>query len=454
MNADKLTILKALENKTITADEAARLMEKLDDPDVKAAMAKPSKKPSVPTLVAPEHSEAFSFAKHTGSKVPELKIADPIHFDELPKAKPTTTESAPKTSPPPAKPTPPHGTSAADEFGELGRKLSGFMNRVEPSLHKFAGTLANAADSLTKAASTPTPGATPANPGRAMPTGRFPASPSAKSTGPSTVRNGAEKLFELTVTEAATDNELILEGHYGSVTARGYNGDKLSVKVLSVPKHGGAAIDLTALGTKYVLRYDENDFSHVHIDALVPARLFKSVRLSATNGKLTAAGFTTGSLDLNALNGKLDASDIIAENAVIEGANGAMTLKNIAAAAGAIECTNGPISAVDTDIARLKLTSINAPISVQIADFRCFGNYDWAVETGNAKLSVALPSSAALGYSLRAQSAMGSVKVWTSGLQFSRRDVSFAEAESTHYATAAKKIRLQLAASNAPLEVY
>jgi len=444
MNSEKLMILKMLEDKTITADEAARLMEHIGEPGAPAAKAH-SDKPPVPVLVAPQHSEAFTFAKAEASKVPELTIAPPIVFADLPTASsaastetpsaPTAASAASASANPASAKAPVYGESVAEE---IGRKLSGFMHRMEPTLQKFAtslvGKTAEAADSLSRTASAP-----------------FPRSEPAKA--PTTTRPGAERLFEMTV--AAENSELVLAGLNGSVSIKGYNGDKLSVKVLSIPVRGGAEIDLAVLGSKYILRYEENDFKNVHIDAFVPAKLFDSIRLSTTNGALTASALTTTNCKLETLNGDTEATDIIAENAVIECHNGKLALRGITAACASIECFNGPIAATNTDIAQMKMNTYNGPINLQLARFQCFNDYEWEVESNNAKMNLALPTaSAALGYKVHAHSTLGTVKLWMSGLAFSRKETSFAEAQSLHYSSAEKKVHLNLAASNALLEVH
>ena len=452
MSAEKLAILKMLEDKKITADEAAKLLESAGKVD-----AVPVKKSDVPVLIAPEYSEAFTFAMPSAKEVPKLIIPPPISYDDPPEENiepsaerapdkpeidasrdPRSASDAHGAADPRAARPPVYGESLAEE---MGRKLGRFMRQMEPKLQKLAGTIAgktvDAADAMSHAASARQASA--------------PTASSSAGTGPSIARGGVEKMFEINVAEQGS--ELSLSGLNGNVLVRGYNGDKISAKVYYVSKHGGARIDLVALGSKYYLDYDESDFTSVCIDAFVPEKRFGDVRLSATNGALTVSMLTTDNVKLESLNGKTELSGLITKNLLVECSNGALHLGDIAAANAAIENFNAPISAVNTDVAQMKMSTINGSISLRMADFRCFDEYDWEMEASNAKMSVALPASAALGYSIRAAAALGAVKLRQSGLYFKRDERSFAEAQSVRYDAAEKKVRLNLATSNALLEV-
>jgi hypothetical protein len=88
-----------------------------------------------------------------------------------------------------------------------------------------------------------------------------------------------------------------------------------------------------------------------------------------------------------------------------------------------------------------------------VSNFSRYSQYDWTVETGNAKLNVNLPTSPNLGYHIKARAAMGEIRLGLTGLQYMVNDPANAEARSVHYDTAAAQMRLTVETSNAPLTI-
>jgi|GEM_PF-325814 len=486
MSSEKMVILKMLEDKKITAEEAARLLSSVGagvTPQTDGA-------PPLPVLIAPEYSDAFS---GTVKKVPEVPALTTTPYAEpgkpaVPaKSAPSYAELVKLTTPAspapaatpyaePPKPNiagpsapsyghaepsrdpramgvPPMGTagggmpagqSPAPVYGEslaeeLARKFGGFMRNMEPKFQKFAENFAektvSAADSISRTVAAPQPASATRGPDRA----------------PTVARGGVERLFELTVD--GPGSELSLSSLNGPVLVKGYNGDRISAKVFYVPNRGGAAIDLIKLGQKYYLHYDENDFSMVSIDVFLPERLFDNIRLSAVNGAMTVGTLRAANVKLETLNGQTDISQISADNLIVECNNGALRLQDVAAGRASVENFNGPIHALNTDVAQMKLSTFNGAVSVQMADFRCFADYAWEIDSSNGKLGMVLPSAAALGYDITATAALGVVKLGLTGLAFTRNDRTAAAARSTRFDTADKRVQMNLSTSNAALEV-
>ena len=473
MSNEKMAILKMLEDKKITADEAARLLQTIGSTGAPPV--------SEPKLIAPEYSPAFAGlprpkppelfvepskplvppVSHT--EVPKLRIEPPKFADEPPRHNTMPTPApasgydpraayggdprmgadprvagAPGPAPIPGgsqRPTPVYGESFAEE---MSRKLGGFMRDMEPKLHKFTESVVEktvgAADAIS----------------RSMSASPMPAS-SPRPSAPGVARGGIEKMFELRVPEPG--GELSLAGLNGSVLVRGYNGDKISAKLYYVPKRPNVHIELMALGRKFYLHYDENDFERVCIDAFVPERMFDNIRVSTVGGALTVSSLTVSNLKLEGMNGDTELTGLAANNLIVECNNGALRLRDVSAVRASIENFNGSISALNTDVEQMKLSTFNGGVSVQMGGFRNFNDYEWELDSSNAKMSLVLPSESALGYNIRAAAALGTVKLGLIGLSYTRNDRSFAEAQSIRFNEAAKKVRMNLSTSNAALEV-
>jgi len=394
---EKMMILKMLEEGKISANDAAKLLASADGTGV----AMPPRRPDFDNTPRPNSPMPPSRAARDGSVV-----------------------------------------------DDMGRKFSAFMKEVEPKLQKFTETVvektAGAADSISK--SLKGSGSGSGGSGTHFPQAPTPPKPVKSSGG-----TGVEEMIEIKVNQAGS--ELNLAGLNGQVLVKGYNGDKISAKIYTVAKRPGAKAELAVLGNKYYMSYDENDFERVCIDAFVPETMFDNVRIATVSGDVRVATLSAVFVQVDNMNGATEVSGINAHNIAIESNNGSLRLADSAANTATIENFNGGISISKTDIANFKATTFNGPIDMQIAGFAAHDNYSWHVETSNGKLSLVLPSYAALGYHVSAHAALGDVKLGLVGMNYLRNDKSFIEAKSINYDTALKKVDMKLATSNAPLVV-
>ena len=411
MNNEKMMILKMLEERKITADEAARLLSAAEN----SGGAKPAPDFSA---IAPKPSRSYSDGPQ---------------------------------------PNRPSGHSSAHKPGEpsmvddISRKFGAFVKDMEPKVKKGIGIAvektASAADSLSKSLSS----SKPAHSGYAPQQSAYPAAPKPPARPSAPAGKGIEESIEIHVAHAGA--QLNLAGLNGQVLVKGYNGDKISAKIFTVAKRAGAKIQLATLGNKYYLSYDENDFERVCIDAFVPETMFDFVHVSTINGDVRVATISCNSIKIENLNGSTETSQIKADNITIEQNNGKLAMDGLNARAIHAENFNGAISASAIDASKLVMTTFNGAVDMQIAQFASFDHYDWKIETGNEKLNLALPSYVSLGYHVKAHAALNTVKLGLVGMDYIRNDKSMIEAKSINYNDATKKVDLVLETSNAPLVV-
>jgi len=425
MATEKMMILKMLEEGKINAEEAARLLATTDGGSVSSSSA------------------SSAVPRNFGSQTPSSP-GPSVH-------RPASGPSGPSdgTGPRPNAPLP--GKTVGSAVDDMGRKFGAFVKEAEPKVRKFAETVvektASAADSLSKSLQSH-------GDKRSVGGGSasyFPAAPTmsarpSKPSGP-----GVEEMIEIRV--ASFGGELNLTGLNGQVQVKGYNGDKISAKIFTVAKRAGAKAELAALGNKYYLSFDENDFERVCIDAFVPEAMFDSIKAATTNGDISLSTVTAVNVQVENMNGATEIAGIKAQNLIIESNNGGLRLLDTAAEMAKVENFNGPITISKVDISNLKSTTFNGAIDMQIAGFSAYDYYNWHVETSNAKLSLVLPSYSTLGYYVKGHAALDNVKLGLVGMNYMRNDRSFVEAKSINYDTAHKKVDLTLTTSNAPLVV-
>jgi len=411
MQSEKMMILKMLEEGKINADEASRLLASTDG----------SPPASYATPAAPPPRVGYDPQRPHGHTPAPSPSPSPSHTGHSP--------HDPRSNAP-------AGTTK-DSFGT---KVDDFMKDAGPKVKKFAGTVvektASAVESISKSlAAKPSHGPSHyASPAAAKP-----------------ATTGIEEVIEIKVDHA--NGELNLAGLNGQVLVKGYNGNKISAKIYTVPKRAGAKAQLATLGNKYYLSYDENDFERLCIDAFVPEEMFETVKVSTVNGDLSLATVAANYVFVESANGNTEVVGVNAGQLTIECNNGKLTLKDTNAHKAVVENFNGAIYVNKIDIGDLKLNTFNGAIDMQIAAFSAYDNYRWNVETSNGKLLVILPTYATLGYHIKAHAALDTAKLGLVGMNYLRHDNSSLEAISVNYDSCLKKVEMDLATSNAPLVI-
>jgi len=413
---EKLRILKMIENGQITATEAAQLLGAIGDGGSGGGHSAPPPPP------APSH--------HAPPPPPPSRAADTRYSGY------NTNEGG-------------TASGGSTSFEDLGRKFESFAREAAPKVEKFAeslaSTIAGAADRFSEAfvqhadAAESAPGSHGQShrPAEKRPSG---------GGGGSTI----EKQVEVAV-ETGGYNELSLSGLGGEVRVKGYNGDKITARITYRAKRANAPIELVKLGGKYFLKYEPDDFNMVAIDAYVPERAFSVIKLDGINGALDVSSLSASEMRFSNSNGSTSLANLSANNLTAESGNGRFFISKIIAESASFENLNGPMETDELDVSKLKLHNYNSPLSIIMSKFDRYSEYIWSVETGNAKLSINLPSAPGLGYHIKAHAAMGEIRLGLTGMQHLINEPSLVEARSVSFDSSAKKIKMAVETSNAPL---
>ncbi|MCL2708750.1 MAG: DUF4097 domain-containing protein [Defluviitaleaceae bacterium] len=422
MTNEKMKILKLLEEKKITAAEAAKLLESVDGggaaPDYSReanAQYKPEPPPAADIPTPPGRPGDSASRRPEGSQRQE---APSKSFDDL--------------------------------TGDLGKKFEAFAKDMEPKLQKFTETVAekivSGADRLSKSFSAETS----PRPYKSEPQGPSShAAPRAAKSAPAS--SGFEKNIEVVI--APGSNELTLAGLGADVRVKGYNGDKITAKISYKPKRGGAAIDMVKLGGRYFLKYDEDEFERVAIDAYIPERMFQIINISGIGGNMDISSLAAQEMRFTNANGQTRLAGLGAVNLKAECSNGNLALGQIAADSAIIENFNGNVEVDEADAAKLSLTNFNGALSLMMSSFARHEEYLWSVETSNAKLSINVPTQPDLGYHIKAHTTLGEIRVGLTGLQFLINDPALVEARSSYFDRSKKRVKLTAETSNAQLTI-
>lgn len=413
MDNEKMKILKMLEDGKISAADAARLLES-----------------SGGSSAAPSDSR-YNSAPSAGPDMNQRYYQNQNHYqnqnqNDYRNQSYQNANQGPKQS------------ATFESFADdLGRKFETFVRDMEPRIQKFSNVVAEktavAADKISKSMTSPP------SPRRSEPYATAP------------MGNRQERNFEIKVSEGF--NELNIRGFNGQVLLRGYNGDKISAKILFTPRRGGFAPELMSLGNKYFLNYEDDDFEMVAIDAFIPEFMFNNIAISVFRGSLTVSNLSADFVQLDSTDGNVDVSGIRAKNFKLDSNNGSVRLASIISEKSMVEVFNGNLETFDTDMAQLKLNAYNGSVVMNIREFKNYSDYIWSVESSNGKMTLNLPSSYSLGYHIKAYASLGQLRVGLIGLSYMQNDRSAIEAKSIDYDRAETKVKLSLETSNASLTV-
>jgi len=431
MQNEKMMILRMLEQGKISTEEASRLLSSVDT-GTAGGVTSPPPPPVAPytPLTAPT-----SYAPNQNTPPPHS------HTHSSSSAPYTPTPSTPPRS---------HGSQQQGGHGhagsgtsimdDIGHKFDEWAPKIRKGAATVAEKIAGGVDRLSKSITEYS----------AQPT--HSTSYASRPKPPSSPMGGlTEKNIEMLVEPGF--NELNLSGQNGDIRIKGYNSDKISARISYKAKRAGATIDLMKLGNKYFLKYEPDDFDIVMIDAYVPERAFNVIRIDGVNAQLDCASLTAQEMAISNANGNLRIAGITAGNLRAESGSGRYVASGIVADSAVLENVNGVMEVDELDVANLKLNNYNGPLSLLMSNFTRHAEYLWNVETGNAKLSMNLPTLPDLGYHIKAHAAMSEIRLGLTGLQFLIHEPSLVEARSVQYDAAARKVKMTVETSNGPLMI-
>ncbi|MCL2215627.1 MAG: DUF4097 domain-containing protein [Defluviitaleaceae bacterium] len=417
---EKLRILKMLENGQISATEAASLLQAVE-------------------------------GGGTASSSPPPFAPPPAHAPYTPPPAPLPPPPAASTGRYDGYATNNPGSGSPSGIDDLSRKFESFAKDMAPKAQRFMESLADKIDGAASRVS----GAFTSDPhGPGGPTAAYDHGQSHRPASKPFAPSGGvvEKNIEMAV-ETGGYNELSLNGLNGEVRVKGYNGDKITARLVYRAKKTGSSIEMVKLGGKYFLKYEPDDFHLVTIDAFVPERAFSVIKVDGVNSSLDCASLAASEMRFVNANGSTRLAGLSANNIHAESSGGSFNISNISATGAKIENLNGPMDAGELDIANLKISNYNSPLSMMMSKFARHSEYIWSVETGNAKLNINLPTMPDLGYHIKAHAAMSEIRLGLTGLQFLINEPSLVEARSVHFDSAAKRIKMAVETSNAPLVI-
>lgn len=337
---------------------------------------------------------------------------------------------------------------------ELGRKIEVAAKDLEPKIQKLTEVVIDKSVEIADAATRSINAARERRGDRErageVRTGQAYSEPRPARASSVNASSSMEKTFELFVS-SGSPNELILKTVKGSVGIRGYNGDKATLNVTYKKRGAGAELEFLKLGCVYQFSCDSDAVEIVRAEAFVPYSMFTRICVETSDGNVDADGVSTQKMLINTSGCHISLKNVQADELKIDNVNGQVLLSGLSGGSLSVENANGQVDAVNTDFRSLKLETTAEAVSIISQGFYKHNDYNWRIATSNARVKASLPVAMDTAYEIKAYTSLSDVSNGLSGLSYTRNDRNCIEGKSDNYDSCARKVRIEMETSNAPL---
>ncbi|WP_250277415.1 DUF4097 family beta strand repeat-containing protein [[Clostridium] colinum] len=262
-------------------------------------------------------------------------------------------------------------------------------------------------------------------------------------------KNNLCKEFNFVLNEM--DNNLELKSLNGEMVLKGYNGDKLTLNVLYIPKNINNTIDFyNTENKKFIFDFKEENFDKVSLEVLVPKKYFKNISLKAINSNFSLDGvyFENVFCETTKCNGIIENSE--GKNISINNINGKIIVRNIKANYLKICNINNYVKLNNVDVENMSIDVLNGEIDVINDYLNLFDIYNWNIETQNNPINVEINTDN-VNYNLNAKTSLGKVTVLKNNLIYSEKSDYNVVAKTEHNNNLFKSLNLTLQTTNSTI---
>ncbi|WP_317366801.1 DUF4097 family beta strand repeat-containing protein [uncultured Tyzzerella sp.] len=264
-----------------------------------------------------------------------------------------------------------------------------------------------------------------------------------------TSKNSICKEFNFTLNNI--NNTLDLKSLNGEMVLKGYNGNKLTLKAIYIPKDINSTVDFyTTDNQKYIFTFMEDKFEKVSIEILVPKKHFDSILISNINSNfsLDAINFKNVVCDTTNSNGIIENCE--GENININNVNGKLIIRNIKANSLKVCNINNYVKLNNIDIKNVSIDVLNGEIDVINDYLNLFDDYNWKIETQNNPINVEINTDN-VNYSIDATTSLGRVNILKNNLIYTEKSDYRVVAKTEYVNHLFKNLDLSLTTTNSTI---
>ncbi len=240
-----------------------------------------------------------------------------------------------------------------------------------------------------------------------------------KSTNISSNKNSICKEFNFALNEA--NNILHLKSLNGEMVLKGYNGDKLTLKTIYIPKDINDTVDFyTTDSKKYVFTFMEEKFEKVSLEVLVPKKYFDDISLSSINSNFSLDSINFKNILCDTTNSNGIVENCEGQDININNVNGKLIIRGIKSNSLKVCNINNYVKLNNIDVKKVSIDVLNGEIDVINDYLNLFDDYDWKLETQNNSINVEINTDN-INYNIDATTSLGKVNILKNNLIYSEK---------------------------------
>lgn len=266
-----------------------------------------------------------------------------------------------------------------------------------------------------------------------------------------TYNNSQDILKEFNYTITYNQN-IRLAALNGEMQIKGYNGDKLTLRVKYTPLIANSNIEFNNYdNNNYVLNFKKECFKKISVEALVPNKNLDKLELDNIGSNCSVDGVKFESLSIISQNSNAIIENCTAKNIKLENNNkGKFILRNITADALNINNIDGFVKLKNLDIQNVTVDNINGEIEAINDYFNKYEDYKWKLETQNSNINVEINTDN-VNYDIKAQTTLGSIELNKRNLSFAERSQYSVLASTENKNSSYKNMDIHLTTTNSKI---
>lgn len=218
-----------------------------------------------------------------------------------------------------------------------------------------------------------------------------------------------------------TNNSLDLKSLNGEMVLKGYNGNKLTLKTIYIPKDINNNIEFYSTDNKkYVFTFMEEKFEKVSLEVLVPKKYFDNISLSSINSNfsLDSINFKNILCDTTNSNGIIENCE--GQDINVNNVNGKLIIRGIKSNSLKVCNINNYVKLNNIDIKNVSVDVLNGEIDVINDYLNLFDDYDWKLETQNNSINIEINTDN-VNYNIDARTSLGKINILKNNLVYSEK---------------------------------
>ncbi len=262
-------------------------------------------------------------------------------------------------------------------------------------------------------------------------------------------KNSICKEFNFALNEI--NNSLDLKSLNGEMVLKGYNGDKLTLKAVYIPKDMSTTLDFyTTDNKKYIFSFMEEKFEKVSLEVLLPKKYFDSISISTINSNfsLDSINFKNVLCDTTNSNGIIENCE--GQDININNVNGKLIIRNIKSDVLKVCNINNYVKLNNIDVKKVSIDVLNGEIDVINDYLNLFDDYDWKLETQNNSINVEINTDN-VNYNIDAKTSLGKINILKNNIAYSEKNDYRVLARTEHKNDLFKNLNLSLETTNSTI---